>query len=405
MDKINVSKDFPILKRKINGKRLVYLASAATSQTPLQVLEAIVEYYKNLRSNVHRSLNTLSHEATEKYENARNKIADFVNARPEEIIFVKNATEGLNLIANCYKIFIKKGDVILLTEMEHHSNLIPWQMIAKERNAKLDFIPIREDGTLDMKRFDELINKSPKILAITQVSNVLGTINPLREIIEKAHKKNVVVVVDGAQAVPHMKVDVRELDADFYVFSGHKMLGPTGIGVAYGKKELLEKIGPFLFGGDMIKEVTFENATWNDLPWKFEAGTPNVSGAIGLGAAVDYLNKLGIVNVERYARELTGYALEELRKLGYVKLYGPLDFGKRNGVISFNVGDIHSHDVATVLDTEGIMIRSGHACAMPLMSKLKVDSICRASFYIYNTKDDVDSLINGLKKCKEVFKL
>ena len=401
-----IRKDFPILSQIVNGKQLVYFDNAATSQKPVQVINTIKQYYEEYNSNVHRGLHTLSDIATQRYEEARKKVARFVNANHKEVIFVRNATEGINLVANSFgRKFVNKNDIILLTEMEHHSNLVPWQLLAKEKNAKLEFIPITEDGLLDLKKVFELLKKKPKILAITHVSNVLGTINSVKEIIKEAHKNNVVVLIDAAQSVPHMNVDVKDLDCDFLVFSGHKMTGPTGIGVLYGKRELLEKMEPMFGGGDMIKEVHYTSATWNDLPWKFEAGTPNISGAIGLGAAVDYLNNIGMEKIYEYERELTKYAIEKLSKVKGINIYGTKNNELRTGVISFNLADIHAHDLTTVLDEEGIAIRSGHHCAMPLIEKLGIAAAARASFYFYNTFEEVDKLIEALERARKVFRL
>ncbi len=403
---IDVKKDFPILNQKINGKQLVFLDSASTSQKPVVVINSIKQYYEEYNSNVHRGLYKISAIATQRYEESRKKVANFINSYPKEIIFVRNATEGINLVASSFgRKIVNKNDTVLLTEMEHHSNLVPWQLLVKGKNAKLEFIPITEDGLLDLKKGFELLRKKPKILAITHVSNVLGTINPIKEIIKEAHKHGVIVLVDAAQSVPHMKIDVKDLDCDFLVFSGHKMCGPTGIGVLYGKKELLEEMEPIFGGGDMIKEVKYTSATWNELPWKFEAGTPNIAGAIGLGAAIDYLNSIGIDNIHNYEKFLTKYALEKLSKVKDVKIYGPRDINVRNGVISFNLADIHAHDLTTVLDEEDIAIRSGHHCAMPLIEKLGIIAAARISFYLYNTCEDVDRLIDALEKARKVFKL
>ncbi|MEK6861432.1 MAG: cysteine desulfurase [Nanoarchaeota archaeon] len=406
MQLIDVKKDFPILNQKINGKQLVFLDSASTSQKPVVVINSIKQYYEEYNSNVHRGLYKISAIATQRYEESRKKVANFINSYPKEIIFVRNATEGINLVASSFgRKIVNKNDTVLLTEMEHHSNLVPWQLLVKGKNAKLEFIPITEDGLLDLKKGFELLRKKPKILAITHVSNVLGTINPIKEIIKEAHKYGVIVLVDAAQSVPHMKIDVKDLDCDFLAFSGHKMCGPTGIGVLYGKKELLEEMEPIFGGGDMIKEVQYRNATWNELPWKFEAGTPNIAGAIGLGAAIDYLNSIGIDNIHNYEKFLTKYALEKLSKVKDVKIYGPRDINVRNGVISFNLADIHAHDLTTVLDEEDIAIRSGHHCAMPLIEKLGIIAAARISFYLYNTCEDVDRLIDALEKARKVFKL
>lgn len=403
---LDVRRDFPILDQKVNGKRLVYLDSAATSQKPASVLQAMQQYYEEYNANIHRGLYTLSEIATRKYEEARRKIASFINASWRETVFVRNATEAINIVAHAYvKPRLSKGDTLLLTEMEHHSNLVPWQIIAKETGAKISYVPLTADGLLDVVIARKLLEKKPAFFALTHVSNVLGTITPVRELIQLAHEQGVPVLVDGAQSVPHMKVNVKELGADFYAFSGHKMFGPTGIGILYGKRELLERTEPLFGGGDMIKEVTYDYSKWNELPWKFEAGTPNIAGAIGLGAAVDYIASIGMEHIAEHNTALTAYALEKFSKLSYITVYGPHDVAKRNGVVSFNVGDVHAHDVTTVLDEEGIAIRSGHHCAMPLMEKLGVAAACRASFHVYNTFEDIDRLIQALEKVRKIFRL
>ena len=401
MDIETIRKDFPILQRKIHGKPLVYFDNAATSQKPRQVIEAIDFYYKNYNANIHRSIHELGEEATEKYEEAHQKTADFINADSyQNIVFTKNTTESLNLVAYSLTAGLKKDDEIVISQMEHHSNFVPWQQLAKQRGLKLKFIKINKNGELDNDSINQNITKKTRIVSLTHVSNVLGTINPIEKIINIAHENNALMVVDGAQAAPHMPVDVKKLDADFYAFSGHKMLGPTGIGVLYGKKELLEEMQPFLYGGEMIREVKFDDTKFNDLPWKFEAGTMNIAEGIGLGAAIDYLNKIGMDNVQKHDRELVGYAMEKLNGIGGIKIYGP---DERDAVISFNVGNIHAHDVAQVLDSEGVAIRAGHHCCMPLMSVLGVPATARASFYLYNTEKEVDVFINAIKKVKKVF--
>ncbi len=398
--------DFPIFKQKVNGKPLVYLDSAATSQKPRAVIEAIVKYYEEYNANVHRGLHYLSELATRKYEEARKKVAQFVNAQSKEIIFVRNTTEAINLVAHAYvKPMLQNGDRILLTEMEHHSNIVPWQLIAKEKGAIVEYVPVTPDGMLDIAQLKKSLEKKPKMMALTHVSNVLGTINPVHEIVRLAHMHGVPVLIDGAQSVPHMKVDVKDIDCEFLAFSGHKMFGPTGIGVLYGKRNVLESMEPVFGGGDMIKEVTYEGATWNDLPWKFEAGTPNIADAIGLGSAVDFINTLGIEQIQEHTKAVTRYAYEKLSKLSYVTIYGPKDVEQRNGAISFNLGDIHAHDLTTVLDEEGIAIRSGHHCAMPLIEKLGIHSAARVSFHVYNTFEDVDWLIAVLEKARKIFRL
>ena len=401
-----IKQDFPIFKRRIYGKPLIYLDNAATTQKPRQVIEAIREFYQNYNANVHRGVYRLSVEATEAFENARAKVARFINAKDSEIVFTKNATEALNLVAYSWGLCnLKKGDRILLTEMEHHSNIVPWQLVAKHTGAVVDYIPINEDGLLVDEEVDRLLNLEPKIVSITQASNVLGTINDVKEIVEKAHKVGAIAVVDAAQSVPHMRVDVKELGCDFLAFSGHKALGPLGVGVLYGKRDLLKDMNPFLGGGDMISRVWLSGAEWNELPWKFEAGTSSVADVIGLGAAVDYLNSIGMSRVRAHEVRLTEYALKRLSEISDIRIYGPRDLDKRSGVISFNLSGIHPHDLATILDEEGIAIRAGHHCAMPLMTKLGVAATARASFYIYNSESDIDALVEGLYKARRVFKL
>ena len=406
---LDVRKDFPILNQKVNNKPLVYLDSTATSQKPIQVINALRDYYYEINSNVHRGLHTLSEKATKKYEGARKKIADFINADYREVIFVRNTTEAINLVAHSFGTAnIKENDTILTTEMEHHSNIVPWQLLAKEKKANLKYIPITKDGLLDLEEAERLIKDKPKILAVTHASNVLGTINPIKELVKMAHENNVVVVVDGAQSVPHIKVDVKDINCDFLAFSGHKMLGPTGIGVLYGKRELLERMEPVLGGGDMIKEVHLQESIWNDLPWKFEAGTPNIADAIALGVAVDYMEEIGIENIRKHEESLVRYALEKLRKIGSLEIYGPLDPKLKVGAISFNLRDkqnrlIHAHDLNSVLDGEGIAVRSGHMCCMPLMEILNVVAAARASFHIYNNFGDIDRLVDAIEKAEKIF--
>ena len=394
-------KDFPILHRKIHGKPLVYLDNAATSQKPIQVIEAIDHYYKNYNANIHRSIHTLGEEATEKYEEAHDKVAEFINADSyQNIVFTKNTTESLNLLAYSLTSKLKKGDEIVISEMEHHSNFVPWQQLAKQRGLKLKFIKITKEGLLDAESINENIAKNTKIVSITHVSNVLGTINPIKDIAKISHENGALIIGDGAQSVPHMPVDVKELDADFYAFSGHKMLGPTGIGVLYGKKELLEEMQPFLYGGEMIREVKFEDTTFNDLPWKFEAGTMNIVEGIGLGAAIDYLSNIGMGQIQKRDKELVNYAVKRLKEIKDLAIYGPEE---RGAVVSFNLKGIHAHDVSQILDSEGIAIRAGHHCCMPLMSVLGVPATARASFYLYNTEEEIDKLISALHKVKKVF--
>lgn len=402
MDIEKIRKDFPILQRKIHDKPLVYLDNAATSQKPRQVIDTISDYYNSYNANIHRGIHRLSEEATLEYEKAHEKTAKFIDAEGmEEVIFTKNTTESLNLLAYSLAQGLKKGDEIVLTQMEHHSNIVPWQQIAKQRGLRVSYIRISKEGKLDGKSINESITKKTKIVSAAHISNVLGAINPVKEIAKIAHENNALMVVDGAQSVPHMKADVKELDCDFLAFSGHKMLGPAGIGVLYGKKELLEKMPPFLYGGGMIREVNFDGATFNDLPWKFEAGTPNIEGGIGLGAAIDYLNETGMKKIWRHGRELTVYAMEKLNEIGGVCIYGPKD--ERGALVSFNIDGIHSHDVSEILDSEGIAIRAGHHCCMPLMKLINVQGTARASFYLYNTHKEIDKLTEGIKKVKKVF--
>jgi cysteine desulfurase/selenocysteine lyase len=398
--------DFPILKRKVHGKRLVYLDNAATTQKPQAVIDALVDYYSRYNSNVHRSVHTLGEEATEAYEAAREKTAKFVGWPASELVFVRGTTEATNLVRFAWgEKNVKKGDVLLTTMMEHHSNIVPWQLLAKSRGATLKFIGLSPDGTIDMGQFESLLKESPRLVAFTHCSNVLGTINDVRSMCARAHDAGATTVVDGAQAVPHMQVDVPSVGADFYAFSGHKMLGPTGIGALVAKKELLEQMDPFHGGGEMIREVFLDHATWNDVPYKFEAGTVNIADAIGLGAAVDYLTSIGMDKVREHEVLLLRYAFETLSQVKGFRAYGPNDPNKRGGVISFNFADIHAHDLATILDEEGIAIRSGHHCAQPLMRWLDVAATSRASFQVYNSYDDVDALKAGLLKAGAIFKI
>lgn len=404
-----IRKDFPILDRRVNGKALAYLDNAATSQKPRQVIEAIADYYRKHNANVHRGIHTLSVEATEMMENARRKVADFVGVKDSaEIVFVRNATEAINLVAYSWgRLNIGRGDEIVLTVAEHHSNFVVWQQLAIENGTVLKIVPIDEEGQIDEIAFGKALTKRTKLVTFFHVSNVLGTINDVYSLRSTVHRlaPKARVLIDGAQAVPHMPVDIGKIGCDFYVFTGHKMLGPTGIGVLWAKRELLEQMPPFLFGGEMISKVSLEKSSWNELPWKFEAGTPNIAGAIGLGAAVDYLWRIGMEDVRKHEMELTEYAIKQLSGIPEVTILGSLDPKKRGGVISFNVGNIHAHDVASILDSEGVAIRSGHHCAQPLMEFLGIESAARASFYIYNTKDDVDLLVEGIKKVKKVFKI
>jgi len=400
-----IREDFPVLKRYVNDKPLVYFDNAATSQKPKVVIDAIVRYYREYNANIHRGIHKLAEEATLAHEEAREKIAKFVNAkRTEEIIFTRNATESINLVAYSWgRANIRSGDKIVLTIMEHHSNIVPWQLLAQEKDAKIEFVKIDGNGELREDEVQELIDEKTKLVCVTHASNVLGTINPVKDIGRVAHRYGAMFLIDAAQSVPHMTVDVRDIDCDFAAFSGHKMLGPTGIGVLYGKCELLESMPPFLGGGEMIREVHTTGASWKDLPYKYEAGTPNISGAIGLGAAVDYLRGIGMRNVHDYEKEITSYALEQMKQVEGLAIYGPMDVERRVGVVSFNLGDIHPHDLASILDEEGVAIRSGHHCAQPLMEFLELPATSRASFYIYNTKEEVDVFINALEKARKLF--
>lgn len=407
LDVSKIKKDFPILERKINGKDLVFLDSAASSQKPNVVIETLREYYRTYNANVHRGIYTLSEEASSRYEGSRVIVQKFINARKsEEIIFTRNATESINLVAYSWgRAFLKEGDEIIISAMEHHSNIVPWQILAKEKGLVIRVWDITDDGYLKIEKLEKLINKKTKLLAITHVSNVLGTINPIKEIVKIAHRSNIKVAVDGAQSVPHMSVDVQSLDCDFLAFSGHKMLGPTGIGVLYGKEEILEKMPPFMGGGGMIKVVKFSGTTFAKTPLKFEAGTPNIADAIGLGATVTYLEKLGMENIREHEKEITEYALSKLSKVKGVSIFGPKKAEDKGGVIAFNVNGVHAHDVSTIVNEEGVAIRAGHHCAQPLMERLGQVATARASFYVYTTKDDVDVLINSLEKVKKVFKV
>ncbi len=397
--------DFPILSRKINGQELVYLDNAATTQKPRQVIKTLTDYYERTNANVHRGVHTLSIEATDGYELARTKVAKFINApRAEEVIWTRNTSESLNLVASTWAdANIREGDNIVISAMEHHSNIVPWQQLATKKNAELRYLAAGEDGLLDVLDIDSIIDSRTKIVAVTHMSNVLGTVNPVAMLAERVHAVGGVILVDAAQSVPHMPVDVQALDADFLCFSAHKMLGPTGIGVLYGKYDLLEAMPPYMYGGDMILEVTYEDATWNDLPYKFEAGTPNIADAIATGAAVDYLNELGMDNIWRHEQELTAYAMEQVLSLDNVKVIGPRDPSLRGGVISFIHYTSHPHDLGTALDQQGIAIRTGHHCAMPLVRSFNVVAAARASFYIYNTKSEVDALVNGISETEGYF--
>lgn len=402
LDTENIRKDFPILERMINGKKLAYLDNAATTQKPLKVINALSEYYTGYNANVHRAVHTLSAEATDAYEAARKKIAGFVNAKPREIIFTKNSTEAANIVLYSYVLDkLNTGDEIISTVMEHHSNIVPWQL-AQKKGIKLKFVDMNDDGTLKLEQYDELITEKTKLITVSHVSNVLGTINPVEEIARLAHDAGALFFVDAAQSVPHMPFDAKKMGCDFAMFSGHKMLAPTGIWCLYGKEALLGGMEPFLRGSDMIKEVKLFETTWNELPYRFEAGTPNIAGAIAFGAAVDYLDGIGMQNVWQHEQMLAEYALKRLKEIKNLIIYGP---EKRAGIVSFNLGDVHSHDIASVLDEQGIAVRSGHHCAMPLMERLGITAACRASFYIYNTRQEVDRLCDALEEARRVFRL
>jgi len=405
----NLRKDFPILQRIVrDNKTLVYLDNASTTQKPNQVIDAITDYYKNHNANIHRAVYALAEEATELYESTRDKIANFIHIQNrEEIIFVRGTTEAINLVAYAWgRNHISKDDIIITTEYEHHSNIVPWQLLTQEKGAKLVYIGMGDDGELILDDLDRyLATGKVKLVTFSLMSNVLGTITDAEKIISKCKEHGVLTLVDGAQAVPHMPVDVEKLGCDFFAFSGHKMLGPTGIGVLWVRRSVLETMNPFHGGGDMIREVHKYEATWNDLPYKFEAGTPNIADVIGLGTAIDYLTKLGMENVREHEIELTTYAIEKLSQVKGLTIYGTKDISKRGGVISFNFSDVHPHDVAQIIDEEGIAIRSGHHCAQVLMERLNVAATSRASFYIYNTKEEVDSLITALTKVARIFKL
>ncbi|PPD62161.1 cysteine desulfurase [Staphylococcus pseudintermedius] len=405
--KLNVEaiiKDFPILEQQVNGKRLAYLDSTATSQKPKQVIDALSDYYERYNSNVHRGVHTLGSLATDGYEGARETVRRFIHAKYfEEIIFTRGTTAAINMIAHSYgDANVGEGDEIVVTQMEHHANLVPWQQLAKRQGVTLKFIPMAEDGTITLEAVRETVSERTKIVAIAHVSNVLGTINDIKAIAEIAHEHGAIISVDGAQSVPHMKVDVQDLNVDFYSFSGHKMLGPTGIGVLYGKREHLNQMEPTEFGGDMIDFVDLYDSTWTDLPTKFEAGTPLIAQAIGLQAAIEYIESIGFDAIHEHEQALTTYAYEQMSQIEGIDIYGPSK-DKRAGIITFNLKDVHPHDVATALDTEGVAVRAGHHCAQPLMKWLNVSSTARASFYIYNTKEDIDQLVEGLKQTKEFF--
>lgn len=398
-----IRKDFPILDQIVNDEPLVYLDNAATTQKPKAVLEAVNRYYQEDNANVHRGVHTLAERATASYEAARETVRRFINASStKEVLFTRGTTTGLNWIGRFAEEILEEGDEVLISIMEHHSNILPWQEACRKAGAKLVYVYLK-DGGLDLEDFRKKLTDRTKFVSIAHASNVLGVINPVQEIAQLAHEKGAIVVVDGAQSVPHMKIDVQKLDADFFVFSGHKMAGPTGIGVLYGKEQYLNQMSPVEFGGEMIDFVYEQSATWKELPWKFEAGTPNMAGAIGLAAAIDYLEAIGMDAIERHEQDLIAYVFPKLQAIEGLKIYGSQDLAKRSGVISFNLGDLHPHDLATALDYEGVAVRAGHHCAQPLIQYLEVPATARASFYLYNTKEDCDKLVEALIKTKEFF--
>jgi cysteine desulfurase/selenocysteine lyase len=406
LDLTRIRSDFPILDREVKpGTKVIYLDSTATAQKPLQVINSMDEYYRQSNANIHRGIHTLAEEATAMYENARDKVAEFINApSAKQIIFTRNTTESINLVAQTWgRENLQSGDVVILTEMEHHSNLVPWQILAAEQNLQLEFIPVTSDGFLDGEEYQRLLNLDPRLVAFTHMSNVLGTINPAEEMIKLAHRSGATVLIDAAQSVPHFPVDVQELDADFLVFSGHKMCGPTGVGVLYGRRELLENMPPFLGGGDMIKKVQLRSFTPNAIPHKYEAGTPAIAEGIGLGAAIDYLKEVGLNAIAEHEQVMVSYALERLEEIPGVKVYGP-EAEFRGGVTSFLLDGVHAHDVAQILDSDGIAVRAGHHCAMPLHDKLDVPATTRASYYLYNSIEEIDKLVDAIYKVKKIFR-
>ena len=398
-----IKRDFPTLNQKINGKKLIYLDNAATTQKPKIVLEAVDNYYKENNANIHRGVHTLSQNATELYENARKKIAKFINSENEkEIIFVRGATEAINLVSNSYvRPLLNSGDQIIISQMEHHANIVPWQIVCDEKNAELKILPMNQNGELIINELENMINEKTRFLAINHVSNSLGTINPIEDMVKIAHKHNIKILVDGAQAVQHIPIDMKNIDADFYCFSGHKIYAPTGIGVLYGKKNLLDKMPPYQGGGDMIKSVTFEKTIYNDVPNKFEAGTPNISGAIGLGAAIDYILEIGIENIAKHEAELLDYASQRIKEIDGVEIIGNAKY--KASVLSFIMKNIHPHDIGTIMDSNGVAIRAGNHCTQPVMDFYSIPATARASFAIYNNKKDVDKLISSVRKTMEVF--
>ncbi len=399
----SIKSDFPTLNQKISGNDLIYLDNAATTQKPVSVIEAVESYYKVMNSNIHRGVHTLSAKATEAYENARSRVAEFINAQDrKEIIFVRGATEAINLVAHSYvKPILNEGDQIVISQMEHHANIVPWQIICEEKKAELRIIPINDNGELILSEFEKLINEKTRFVSINHVSNTLGTVNPVEEIVKITHSKNIKIMIDGAQAVQHMPLDVTKIDADFYCFSGHKMYAPTGIGVLHGRMVLLEGMPPYQGGGDMIKSVTFEKTIYNDIPNRFEAGTPNISGVIGLASAIEYLTEIGMENIYRHEKDLLDYATQEIKKIENVKVIG--NASDKTSVLSFVVDNIHPHDIGTIMDKHGVAIRTGHHCTQPIMDFYEIPATARASFGIYNSKQDIDEMINAIEKTIEVF--
>ncbi|MEG0285307.1 MAG: cysteine desulfurase [Vagococcus sp.] len=400
-----IKNDFPILFQEVNDEPLVYLDNAATSQKPKQVIESLVHFYEHDNANVHRGVHTLAERATSSYEGAREKVRQFIHAKStKEVLFTRGTTTAINWLSRSYgDANVSAGDEILISQMEHHSNIVTWQELAKRQKAKLVYVDLTDEGELDVEDFKSKLNDKTKIVSIAHVSNVLGVINPIKELVKLTHEVGAVFVVDGAQSVPHMAVDVVDLDADFYAFSGHKMCGPTGIGVLYGKQELLEKMDPIEFGGEMIDFVYHDHSTWTELPWKFEAGTPNIAGAIALGSAIDYLTEIGMENIHQHEEELVAYVLPKLQAIEGLTIYGPQDPKKHTGVIAFNIDAVHPHDASTALDMEGVAVRAGHHCVQPLLNYLGVQSTARASFYFYNTKEDADRLVEAILATKEFF--
>jgi len=400
-----VRADFPLLASRVNGKPLVYLDSGSTSQKPASVIEAIDSYYRHSNANIHRAVYELGEQSTALYEGAKQKVADFIGGRFEETIFTRNVTEAINLVRYTWgRQNVSRGDAVLITQMEHHSNIVPWQLLCQEQGATLEYLTVDDDGKLDLDELDAKLGEGRvKLVAITHVSNVLGTINPVKEIARRAHAAGATVLIDGAQAAPQLPLDVAEIGADFYGFTGHKVLGPTGIGVLWGRRELLEEMPPFLGGGDMIKTVELDHSTWNELPWKFEAGTSSIADGVGLGAAIDYLSGLGMDAVRSHEQDLTSYLLERLGDVDGVRIYGPSSAGERGGLVSFTMEGIHPHDIAEICNREAVCIRAGHHCAQPLMRRLGVPATARASLHVYNTRDDVDRLIDALARAKSVF--